>query len=476
MITSRKTAIATIVCMCLSLFLCGFIVYGAHNIDTPKTAAYEKMLFGDKVITLDIRTEEDNWQYFLDNVQDKEWIAADMVINGEFFSTVGIRPKGNSTIRMVPSPANREADVMYSLHIKMNKYVKGQTYYGLDTFCVNNMLADTTYMKDYLSYDIMRYIGVDAPLMNFANITVNGEDYGFGIALERYDQAYLDRVYSTTAGQLYNVKVLMSERVAFEAAWQDAENDAVGGPGGAGAPEGGAGQGGGFGQGAGFGGFREQPGGGSLLYTGDSIGNYPCIFNSVIFSNNTDEDKQRVITAIKYLNEGTDLEQYIDVDAALRYFAAHNTVVNLDSYSTTLQQNYYLYERDGKLTILPWDYGLAFGGFLSNSTLNVINFPIDTPVSGISMESRPLLDKLFAVEEYRERYHGYLWEIVEGYFESGRYLQTIRDLDSKISAYVKNSASTFVTHEQYQASLPHLAELGRLRAVSIRRQLDGTIP
>ncbi|MCL1849288.1 MAG: CotH kinase family protein, partial [Clostridiales bacterium] len=182
------------------------------------------------------------------------------------------------------------------------------------------------------------------------------------------------------------------------------------------------------------------------------------------------------ITAIKNLNEGKDLERYINVDATLRYFAAHNTVVNLDSYSTTLQQNYYIYERDGQLTFLPWDYGLSFGGFLSNSLLNVINFPIDTPVSGISMESRPLLNKLLEVEEYRERYHEYLWQIVEGYFESGLYLDTIRNLDSKIGAFVKENPSSFVTYEQYAASLPHLVDIGRLRAVSIRRQLDGTIP
>jgi len=141
-----------------------------------------------------------------------------------------------------------------------------------------------------------------------------------------------------------------------------------------------------------------------------------------------------------------------------------------------MQQNYYIYERDGKISILPWDYGLAFGGFQSGNASSVVNFPIDTPVSGVSMESRPLLNMLLAVDEYRDRYHEYLRMIVEGYFESGLLGQTINELDAKIGVYVKNDVSAYFTYEQYNASLPVMIELGNLRAESVKGQLDGTIP
>lgn len=29
--------------------------------------------------------------------------------------------------------------------------------------------------------------------------------------------------------------------------------------------------------------------------------------------------------------------------------------------------NYYLYEEDGQLSMIPWDYNLAFGGFSAGS-------------------------------------------------------------------------------------------------------------
>ena len=62
----------------------------------------------------------------------------------------------------------------------------------------------------------------------------------------------------------------------------------------------------------------------------------------------SEEDYQRVIEALKALSEGRDLEKYFDVDQILRYFAAHTIVVNLDSYSSGMAQNYYIYEKTEK--------------------------------------------------------------------------------------------------------------------------------
>ena len=401
----------------------------------------------------------------------------------------------------------------YSLHFKFNKYQKGRTYYGLDSFCINNLLGDTTYMKDYLAYEIMEYIGVPTPLRNFAKVTVNGEDYGFFMVLERYEKSFLDRVYSTSGGQLYNVKIQMGHREDFmdqkldqdqalpdfppdlPDEWPGAEDFQPGQgdesrptmPGQGNQPSRGQDEGfrpGGQGQ------MQERPGqnrpgdqmgmtasrgGGDLVYTDDKIASYSSIFDNAEFKKNSDQDKRRVITALKNLSQGTDLETYFDVDGILRYLAAHTVLVNLDSYSSSMAQNYYLYEKDGKISVLPWDYGLSFGGFQSNSAQSVINFPIDTPVSGVTMESRPLINQLFEVEEYQESYHEYLNEIVEGYFKSGQFEASIDQLNQKIGGYVKEDTSAFVTYSEYERSLPVLKELGILRAASIEGQLAGSI-
>ena len=469
MITSKHMPKIVAILVGICLLACGFIVCAANTFDTTYITEYQRKLFGDEVIVLDIQVNESEWQDMINNAQAKEWISADIMINGERFSTVGIRTKGNSSLSAGGGMRGGGSTNNYSLQFKMNKYTKGQTYYGLDTFCVNNMMGDTTYMKDYLSYDIMRYIGVDAPLTNYANVTVNGADYGFGVAIERYDKAFLDRVYRTSAGQLYNVKIQRGQRGNFEDMRQEGIFDEM--------PN--RQQDGAFGNrqpGVGMGGFGGGSGGGSLVYIDDDISSYSSIFENATFNSTSDQDKQRVIEALKNLNAGTDLEKYLDVDGILRYLAAHTVVVNLDSYTSNMQQNYYIYERDGKITILPWDYGLAFGGFQSGNASSIVNFPIDTPVSGVSMEDRPLISVLLQVDEYRDKYHEYLRQIVEGYFESGLYEGTILALDEKINEFVKDDVSAFSTHEQYQDSLPQLIELGRLRAESIKGQLDGTIP
>ena len=113
---------------------------------------------------------------------------------------------------------------------------------------------------------------------------------------------------------------------------------------------------------------------------------------------------------------------------------------------------------------------------MSGTASSTVNFPIDTPVSGVSMEDRPLLNMLLEVDEYRERYHGYLREIVGGYFESGLFERTVTAIDARINEYVKNDAGAYYTYEQYEASLPVFIELGCLRAESIKGQLERTIP
>lgn len=215
--------------------------------------------------------------------------------------------------------------------------------------------------------------------------------------------------------------------------------------------------------------------GGDLIYTDDDESSYSAIFDNSVFDS-TSTDRQRVIEALRALSEGEDLEQYINVDEMLRYIAANAVLVNLDSYFGTMEHNYYLYEEDGQLSILPWDYNLSFAGFQSGSAESAVNFPIDTPVSGVSMEDRPLISQLLAVPEYQEQYHAYLQEILDEYFNSGLFLSTIRTIDNRISPYIQNDPTAFYTYEEYQAGVEALKEFGLLRAQSIEGQLNGSIP
>ena len=58
-------------------------------------------------------------------------------------------------------------------------------------------------MKDYLTYQMMGYFGVDAPLCSFVNITVNGENWGLYLAVEAVEESFLERNYGNDYGELY---------------------------------------------------------------------------------------------------------------------------------------------------------------------------------------------------------------------------------------------------------------------------------
>lgn len=225
---------------------------------------------------------------------------------------------------------------------------------------------------------------------------------------------------------------------------------------------------GGFGQG-------DHSAGVSLKYIDDDPNSYYNIFDNNI-TKIKDKDKERLVASLKAIDEGKDLETYINVDEVLRYTACNVFLVNLDSYFSHMGHNYILTEDQGRLSMLPWDYNLSFGTHTVHSASTAVNYPIDTVFSGITGESRPLIGKLLEVEEYRDRYHGYLREIAQSYVGSGRFARTINALDETIADYVKEDPTSFFTYEQYETGIEALKTYGILRSQSILGQLDGTIP
>ena len=105
----------------------------------------------------------------------------------------------------------------------------------------------------------------------------------------------------------------------------------------------------------------------------------------------------------------------------------------------------------------------------------VINFPIDKPVTD-TMENSPLISKLLEVDEYKEKYHEYLQEIVDKYVNTGYFNEEIDKIDNLIADYVKNDKTAFFTYDEYKASLPSLKQYGVDRGKSIQEQLNGTQP
>ena len=463
----------------------------AGVITASASCGYESRLFDtSKVHSIDIVM--DDWEGFLETCEDEEYTACTVIIDGDSYKNVAIRAKGNTSL----STVSQLGSDRYSLKIEFDHYNSAENYYGLDKLCLNNIIQDTTYMKDYLSYQLMAQMGVPSPLCSYAYLTINGEEWGLYLAVEDVEDAFLARNYGSDHGELYkpdsqsfgagrgngkdfNMDDFDPEDFDPSQMAQGADDSNRPQPPG-GAPQG---AGGGMpeqnGDNCGPNGDDHGPGGGmsmgsddvKLQYIDDDTDSYANIFDNAK-TDITKADKKRLIASLKSLSEGTDIEDVVDTDEVIRYFVVHNFLCNGDSYTGSMIHNYYLYEEDGQLSMIPWDYNLAFGTFQSSDATAEVNTPIDTPVSGGSMDDRPMLSWIFADDTYTQLYHQYFSEFLDS-VDFDTLIETTKEL---IAPYVEKDPTKFYTYEEFEQGVEALKTFCELRTESIEGQLDGTIP
>lgn len=439
MSTSKRVDSVCLLGLLLTILLTGFFLNAeAFGIEINHAGmGYESRLFDTSTVhTIDIVM--DGWEDFLETCENKEYASCAVVIDGEAYRNVGIRAKGNNSLSSVASYGNDR----YSFKIEFDHYDDANNYFGLDKLSLTSLIQDNTMMKDYLVYQMMAGFGVDTPLCSYVYITVNGEDWGLYLAVEGVEESFLQRNYGGDYGELYK---------------PDSMNQMGGEPGGG------------------------QPGGISsddvkLQYLGDDPDSYSNIFDNAK-TDISEADRQRLIASLRTLSEETDLESVLDMEKLLRYFVVHNFVCNFDSYTGQVVHNYYLYEKDGVLSMIPWDYNLAFGSFQSSSdSTEIVNFPIDTPVTGGDLDNRPMAAWIFHDASYTEQYHQYFAQFLAEYFEGGAFEKLMDETFALISPYVEKDPTKFCTYEEFEKGAAVLKEFCLLRAESVSGQLDGSIP
>ncbi len=447
------------------------------------TMGYETRLFDNtKVHTVDIVM--DDWDGFIANATSEEYADAAVVIDGEVYKNVGIRAKGNTSLSTVASLGSER----YSFKIEFDHYDSSITYHGLDKLSLNNLIQDSTMMKDYLTYTMMNRFGVDSPLCSYVYITVNGEDWGLYLAVEGVEDSFLERNYGSDHGELYKPDSMSfgggrgngrdfdmgdfkkrEETGALEVPEGFDASDMPGGFDASDMPEdfdpsdmfAGGGDGRFSVGGSGMGSSDVK-----LQYIDDEPDSYPNIWNNAK-TEITKADQERLIRSLKKLSDGEQIESVVDMEQVMRYFVVHNYVCNDDSYTGMMVHNYYLYEEDGQMAMIPWDYNLAFGTFHAADADSAVNTPIDNPVSG-GASDRPMISWIFESEEYVERYH----QLFTEFLNTVDIPKIIDDAYDLIASYVEKDPTAFYTDEAFEKGVETLRKFCDLRSESISMQLD----
>ncbi len=435
---------------------------------------YEEKIFNtDTPLSVDIHIDENDWNDLLTNAISENYYQCDVTINNEKFYQVAIRPKGNTSLSSV---AKSEDTDRYSFKLEFDKYVDGQTCYGLDKLVLNNNYADATNMKEALIYDMYKFVGADVSLYNYAKISVNGTYWGVYLALEAVEDSFMLRNYGVENGKLYKPDGMDIGGGMGRGGNKDFGNmpegfdpsqipDNV--PERSEMPN--------FGGSGGKVGFGMGGSGANLNYIDDNLDSYSSIWEGAL-SDISDSDRNRVVTALKNISQGTNLEQYMDVDNLIKYMAVHVFSVNDDSLSGNMAHNYYLYESNGMLNLLPWDYNLSFGGMVGgmggeNNATNIVNDPIDNAFS-----STNFFDTLMDNDTHHKSYYKYLRKLVDEYINGGRFHSFYSHTRQQLDNLIKTDPTAFYTYDEYLTAIETLYEVVMLRGESIDKQLDGTIP
>jgi len=353
----------------------------------------------DQVISIDLAFPQANfWDQLQANYEadDNEYIAAHLTLSDvsgtHVIDSVGVRLKGNSSYM---HPGTKK-----SFKIDLNKFISGQNYDGLKKINFSNGFKDPSCMREKLFFDVCRQANVPAPRTSFAEVTFNGEPWGFYTVVEQIDDQFLDWNILEDDGNLFKA----------------GDNFGGGGPGGGG------------------------PGGinataADLVFYGEEQTAYEERYE--LKSNEDENDWSDLISFLDFVNNTDDdafaagIDFRMEVDAFLRSAALNMLFSNLDTY-TGSARNYYLYHNmDTNLwEWIKWDGNEAFGSY-TNGAGNMETLALDYCDS-----PRPLIQRMLDDEDLNGRYLEQVCYLTAYFFNDAFLHARIDEVRDLIAPYV----------------------------------------
>ncbi len=310
------------------------------------------------------------------------WVTATISFEGQSWTNVGVRYKGNSSLTNAWSSDSEKLPFKLDFDQFETEYpeIENQRFYGFKQLSLANGFGDATYMRETMAYDLLAEAGLTAAATAFYEVTL---DYGEGpvnlglyVMVEVVDDTVVDRVFGDDSGNIYE-------------------------------------------------------GDGTAASLAD--GTFEQISDSFQKENNEDEadwsDIEELYTVLHATNRTTDaaawranLEAVFAVDSFLEWLAISTIIQHWDAYGS-MSHNYYLYHDldTDQLTWISWDHNLILGANPGGPNGNNNNAPAGGPAGGGGPGSRsttfdkvdvnnnwPLIRFLLDDPVYMEQYMGYL--------------------------------------------------------------------
>ena len=369
-------------------------------------------LFSLRSITrIELFFEESEWKEVLLRMKTEDLdqrLTAKVIINGQTFENCGVRFRGNSSFHPF-NPKN-------PLNIKLD-YRQSQNYEGATTLKLNNGVKDPSFVREVLAYEILRKY-TPAPRANYAAVYVNGNLYGLFVNVEPAHKVNAGIKGEPEADSRIIVKC---------------------------GPE-----------------TTPDPGRGAASKSANLswLGSDESAYQSA-YSLKRGSDWEKLIEVCQVLQHNpSELDRYLDVEAAIWMLAFNNVIVNLDSYNGPVSQNYYLVEgADGRLYPIVWDLNEAFGGFrynvpgAANSLLSVTQMIRLDPFLHQDDSGWPLIKAILGNPLWRKRYLSACKQILEENFANGWYLEEAERLQNLIAPILEKDPHAIYSMEDFWMNL-----------------------
>lgn len=281
--------------------------------DPALAAADPAALFAATSIpTFDVFLPAESWQWLQVHAREETYVEADACYNGQGIGHVGLRFKGSyGSLYNCFDAAGTNTCRKLPMKLKFDKYVDGQRFHGLKRLNFQSNRYDNSYLKERLSYDLYRAVGIVTPRAAWAKLRVNGEEQGLFGMVEQPDGPFTkDRFPASPDGNLY------------KEAWPGKADEALMT---------------------------------SRLKTNTSIPDVSAFkaFSDALAATTSDAEARAV------------LGRHMDLDYLARYMAVDDAIANFDGPITYYtgdnpaeagNHNFFVYEEaPTKFTMIPWD-------------------------------------------------------------------------------------------------------------------------
>ncbi len=328
-------------------------------------------------------------------------LAASCTINGEKFDSVGVKYKGNSSYK-----ANNKKN---PLHVKLD-WIKNQSYHGVTSVKLGNIYADASYVREPLSYKLLSNY-MDCPRANYAKVFIEGKYYGMMSNVEPINNKFVGDHFGSSENTFIKCNPKFSGGL---------------------------------------------PGGNSLPSL-ISLGTDTALFIGK-YELESKTGWKDLLTLIDTLaKKPSGIHKVLDVDRALWMLAFNNVFVNLDSYTGSFAQNYYLYKDDnGRFIPIVWDLNMSFasftltGGTTGGASTNLANMAYDLHKTNAA---RPLIKVLLSNPTYERMYVAHMRTMLKECFLNKLYETEAKAMRDSIDASVKTDVNPFATYTDFQNAM-----------------------